>query len=70
MREGLPKHRNTVEEFRLVSGQLEAALAAQENALLIAELEDKQEASYTKLSIAAEGANFSVFAAPLRDILP
>ena len=58
--EGLPEHRNTVEELRLVLWQLEAALAANENALLIAELEEKQEALCTKLSIAAEGAALPV----------
>ena len=70
MLEGLPEQRNTVEEFRLVSRQLVAARAAQENALLIAELEDKLQASYIKLSTAAEGAYLSVFAAPLHDRLP
>ena len=67
MLEGLPEHRNTVEEFRLVSRQLEAAKAEQKDALLIAELEDELKAVYTKLVIAAEGA---LLPAPLHDILP
>jgi hypothetical protein len=58
--EGLPEHRNTVKEFRLVSCQLAEALAAQENALRIAELEDKQEVLYTQLCIPATGAVLSV----------
>ena len=67
MLEGLPEHRNTVEEFRLVSRQLEAAKAEQKDALLIAELEDELKTVYTKLVIAAEGA---LLPAPLHDILP
>jgi hypothetical protein len=68
--EGLPEHRDTVEEFRLVSRQLEAAKAEQKDALLIAELEDELQAANTKLVIAAECALLPVIVAPLRDILP
>ena len=60
MIEGLPEHRNVMEEFGLVSWQLEEALAAQESALRIAELEDKHQALYTKFSISAKGAALSV----------
>ena len=55
-----------VKEFRLVSCQLAEALAAQDDALRIAELEDKQEALYTQLCIPAAGAalfcELSIFA--------
>ena len=51
----MPEHRGTLEEFQAVSQQLEAAEAAQEDASLIAELEDKLHTSYTKLSKAARG---------------
>ncbi len=61
MLEGLPEHRNTVEEFRLVSRQLEAAKAEQRDALLLAELEAKLQAAYTKLVPAAEGAPLPVY---------
>ena len=48
-----PEHRGTWEAFQIVSQQLEAAEAAQEDALLIAELEDELYILYTKLSQAA-----------------
>ncbi len=50
-----PEHRGTWEAFQIVSQQLEAAEAAQEDALLIAELEDELYILYTKLSQAARG---------------
>ena len=53
--EGLPEHRNALEELRRVAPQLEAAQAAQGDAWRIAELEDTVYALYTELSVAAEG---------------
>ena len=54
---GLPEHHGTWTEFSHVSRQLQAAVTAQGNALLIAELENKMEALYGRLCTAAEGAH-------------
>ncbi|CAL5221566.1 g3782 [Coccomyxa viridis] len=53
--EGLPEHQDVWEEFSSTSWELEAAEAAQDDAPLIAKLQEKQQALHAKLIPAAEG---------------
>lgn len=60
MVKGLPEHQDVWEEFSSTSWELEAAEAAQDDAPLIAELQEKQQALYAKLIPAAEGAPLEI----------
>ena len=52
---GLPQHRKKMEDLALIGGQLEAAVAAQDNALLLAELRDKLQRTYREMAPDAKG---------------
>ena len=60
--QGSQEHHDIWEQFCVASRQQQAAEAAQESALHIAELQNKLHALYSKLVIAAEGALLSVAA--------